>query len=350
MRNHTLFIVGAGASSEAGLPTGKGLIDIIATKLDFRITHGSLVQEFGDYDILDVFQQHTRTREGIQAYLEAAWRVRDGIIYSNSIDSFMDVHRDDPKIQLCGKLAIVKSILEAEQKSKLFIPRSQRYFSDLDELKKTWFFNFAKNINDGVRKTEIARIFDKVSFVVFNYDRCFEHFMFHALQSHYGISDVDAGAVMKTLKIIHPYGTIGDLPWQDKERGIPFGFFVNRVNMEFMASRIKTYSEQLESKDLLGAISGAIRLAHTLVFLGFSYHPENMKLLASESCTAEHVFGTAKDISASNIAVIVDQLRGFVSGNDQRRLHPQEPIFIRDLACADLLQEYSRTLFFTGRK
>jgi hypothetical protein len=269
MRNHTVFIVGAGASSEAGLPTGKALIDIIASKLDFRIVRGSRVEGSGDDDILDIFQQYTQTRSGIQAYLEAAWRVRDGIIYSNSVDSFMDIHRDDPKIQLCGKLAIVKSILEAEQKSKLFIPHQNRYFLDLDGLKKTWFFDFAKNINDGVPKTEITRIFEKVSFIVFNYDRCFEHFMFHALQNLYGISDADVALVMSSLNIIHPYGTIGDLPWQDKENGIQFGFFVNRANTQFMAARIKTYSEQIERSDLLTEISNAVSNAHSLVFLGF---------------------------------------------------------------------------------
>jgi hypothetical protein len=348
MRKQTLFIVGAGASSEAGLPTGKGLIDIIASKLDFRIKNGSRVDGFGDDDILDIFQQRTQTRPGIQSYLEAAWRVRDGVIYSNSVDSFMDVHRDDSKIQLCGKLAIVKSILEAEQKSKLFIPHETRYFSDLDGLKKTWFFDFARNINDGVPKAEISRIFEKVSSVIFNYDRCFEHFMFHALQSLYGISEADAALVMGTLKIIHPYGTIANLPWQDKEMGIPFGFFVNRLNMQFMAARIKTYSEQIEKRDLLAEISNAVSNAHSLVFLGFSYHPENMKLLASAGA-ADSIVGTAKGISASNIAVIVEQLRGFVNRNYARKLNPEEPIFIRDLTCGELLQEYSRSLFLAGR-
>ncbi len=35
----------------------------------------------------------------------------------------MDIHKDDEKVQLCGKLAIVKSILEAEQASYLHIDK-----------------------------------------------------------------------------------------------------------------------------------------------------------------------------------------------------------------------------------
>src|ERR1700693_340241 len=104
MRNpQTLFIVGAGASAEADVPTGKRLIDLVTNKLNYQFANGTRVQGSGDDDILDIFQQQTQTREGIESYFQAAWRVRDGIIYSNSIDSFMDIHRHDPKVQLCGK-------------------------------------------------------------------------------------------------------------------------------------------------------------------------------------------------------------------------------------------------------
>ena len=94
------------------MPTGKELIDIIADKMNYRLEGGSIKTGEGDGDILDMLQQQTQTREGIMALLAAAWRIRDGIIYSKSIDSFMDGHRHDPHIQLCGKLAIAKSILK----------------------------------------------------------------------------------------------------------------------------------------------------------------------------------------------------------------------------------------------
>jgi hypothetical protein len=65
MRNpNTLFIVGAGASCEADLPNGKKLIDIIASKLNYQLANGSRRQGHGGDDILDIFQQETRTREG----------------------------------------------------------------------------------------------------------------------------------------------------------------------------------------------------------------------------------------------------------------------------------------------
>jgi hypothetical protein len=357
MRNQqTLFIVGAGASNEAGLPLAKDLIDIVARKLDFGIEKEILRQGTGDTDILDILQQHTQTREGIETYFNAAQRVRAGIIYSNSIDSFIFDHRHDRNIQLCGKLAIAKTILEAERKSKLFIAEANGDFSDLNGLRDTWFFDLAKNITDGVAKTEVERIFQKVSFIIFNYDRCLEHFMYHALRHRYGLDEQMARSVMKTLKVIHPWGTIASLPWEDE--GVPFGFTANRANMQLMLSRIKTYADDKRDSDTQLAIIEEIRRADTLVFLGFSYHPENMRLLnAANGCSAEQIFGTAKGISDSDIEVISEEIRSMVGGKviqeaDRRRVLTTTggPIFIRnDLTCSGLLRAYARRLFAAGR-
>ncbi|MGO9682247.1 MAG: hypothetical protein ACLPTZ_06580 [Beijerinckiaceae bacterium] len=62
-----------------------------------------------------------------------------------------------------------------------------------------------------------------------------------------------------------------------------------------MASRIKTYTEQIEQSETLAEIRDVVSDAHTIVFLGFSFHPENMKLLGLEHATrVEQIFGTAK--------------------------------------------------------
>jgi hypothetical protein len=143
MRNpRTLFIIGAGASHEAGLPLGAELIEIVASKLNFRIEHGSLREDSGARDILDVFQQLTQTRDGMQALIDAASRVRDGVIFSKSIDSFIDVHRDNKNIQLCGKLAIAKTILDSERTSHLYVANTNSGFKNTDALKTVGILSF----------------------------------------------------------------------------------------------------------------------------------------------------------------------------------------------------------------
>jgi hypothetical protein len=348
-------VIGAGASSEAGLPIGRGLADIVASRLDFRFKEKSWDTKFGDTDIIDLLQSITRTWEEIEPYLQAAKRIKEGVILSNSIDSFIDVHKDNEKIQLCGKLAIAKSILEAERESKLYLNKDNSDFADVVGLKQTWFFDFFRNLNDGVRKPEIERIFDKVSFVVFNYDRCIEHFLHQALQRHFGIEESDATAVMERLRIFHPYGTVADLPWQNNREGVPFGHIANRATMKLMASRIKTYTEQVEDDGVLKEIHDEFTSADTLVFLGFSFHPQNMKLLSpGKECATTQVFGTAFQISESNREVILDDIRNLVRKplrEDKFRGIAQvawEPLYIHNLRCSELIQEFSRSLFVAG--
>jgi hypothetical protein len=87
------------------------------------------------------------------------------------------------------------------------------------------------------------------------------------------------------------------------------------------------------------------------VFLGFSYHPENMKLLTVDAPgNTNQVFGTAKDISVSDVALILEQVRKLVGGKAlNANGHGPEQIFIKDLTCTGLLQEYSRSLFTPSR-
>jgi hypothetical protein len=344
MKAKTVFVVGAGASREFGLPVGKELTEIIANRLNYQIIRGSLVPDSdGDPDILDAIQQFANDRPTLDSYLAAAKRIREGIIFSSSIDTFLDLHRDDVKITQLGKLAIAKTILEREKNSSLFIDYNSTEFRDVQSLKETWLVRFVRGLSDGVRREEINRLFERVSFVVFNYDRCIEHFLYQSLKKLYGLSDGEAAAAMKNLVILHPYGTISDLPWQTRG-GIPFGFTANRPNLLMTASQIRTFTEQLEDNDLPELIEQEVAAAEAIVFLGFSYHPSNMRLLDFPmTYQAERVFGTAFEISESDTREIESRVRALIGKTDVS-------VHIRnDLKCAKILEEYSRSIFTPGQ-
>jgi hypothetical protein len=353
----TVFIIGAGASSEVGIPFGRGFLEIVSQKLDYKLKGPSFDPDSGDDDIRDVIQQYAPDRQGLDRYLDAARRIREGILFSRSIDAFIDVHRDDEKIQQLGKLAIAKTILEQERRCHMYVAPPGASFQDTPRLDKTWFVNLARGLNDGVRREEIDRIFEKVSFVVFNYDRCVEHFLYNALQKHYGIDATKAKSVMDSLTIFHPYGKIADLPWQGKG-GIPFGFPANRSNLLMMVGQIKTYTEQVEDDAPLNAIKAEIADAETLVFLGFSYLDFNMNVLdPGRECAARNVFGTAHGISGSDVEQIKDQVRCLIRRNlTENRLRggietiAESLNFRSDLQCRGLLEEYSRSLFVGGHR
>jgi hypothetical protein len=334
----TVFIVGAGASNEVGIPFGREFLEIISQKLNFKWKGPSLDPDLGDSDILDAIQQHAHDRPSLNGYLEAAQRIREGILFSRSIDAFVDVHRDDHRIQKLGKLAIAKTILEQEQRCHMYIAPSESSFQDVARLNDSWFVHLARGLNEGVRLGGINGIFEKISFIVFNYDRCVEHLLYNALQKHHGIDATDARSVMELLRIFHPYGKIASLPWQG-EGGIPFGFPVNRANLLKTAGQIKTYTEQIEDNETLKGIRQEIATAETLVFLGFSYLPTNMKILdPGPKCGVQRILGTAYGISASDTEEIQVQVQALVHKNPGLQIR-------RDLTCLRLLQDYSRTLF-----
>jgi hypothetical protein len=354
----TVFVVGAGASSELGLPSGRKFIDVISDKLNFQFHGPSLAPQLGDPDILDVIQnKYALDLHTLHSYVDAAQRIRSGLTFARSIDSFIDVHRSDPKIQILGKLAIAKTILEKEKGSALYRGLPEADFQRPLELNQSWFVNLARGLNDSVGKEEIERIFEKVSFIVFNYDRCVEYFLHTMLQQHYGVDASTAGSLMGRLQILHPYGKIANLPWQ-KSDGIPFGFPANRANLIMMSSNIKTYTEQVEDSVTLAAIKSEIAEAEIIVFMGFSYFDLNLDLIdPGRDCAAKNVFGTAVEISANDVEEIKDRIRRLVRRNlsEARMRGPgqeiSERLYIRsDLKCAKLLDEYSRSLFAAGRR
>jgi hypothetical protein len=116
----TLFVIGAGASYEAGMPLGNKLLEQIKNALDMQYnTIGR--QESGSFFIADALQKHIQStgeahRPGIQPYLSAAWTIRDMAPMNRSIDNILDRRQNDDRIVLCGKLAIAECILVAEKK------------------------------------------------------------------------------------------------------------------------------------------------------------------------------------------------------------------------------------------
>jgi hypothetical protein len=61
-----------------------------------------------------------QSRDNAQEFFQAASLIRKGVELTQSIDDFLDFHRSDRFVNLYGKAAIVKSILEAEQHSLLY--------------------------------------------------------------------------------------------------------------------------------------------------------------------------------------------------------------------------------------
>lgn len=347
--NKTVYIIGAGASQEAGLPTGDRLKETISGMLGIYFekserAHGDSVI----YDALVLLAKKTDDpNKSIDLYVKAAQQISKALPLAISIDNYIDSHPGNDEIALCGKLAIVRSILEAEQKSCLFVDTLNRCPTlNLNSLDKTWYMPFFKLLTENCSYGDVLKEkFGSVVLIVFNYDRCIEHFMYYALQTYYNISGKETAELISCMNIYHPYGGVGSLPWFGGNNDpVAFGGTLSPKQLLQFAGKIKTFTEGTdpESSDI-SEIRNHINIAPKLVFLGFAFHKLNMELIASdlEGSHARIVkcYATTYRFSESDRKAISLQIHHLRNGT-------WEEIEMADEKCAAFFKTFSKSLAF----
>ncbi len=296
-KDKTVFVVGAGASAEFDLPVGSDLASKIASLMSFTFDYKGL--ENGDHVILEAWKHHFNDNDTTNRYLEAARRISDGILLTDSIDRYLHIHSNDEQANFCGKTAIVRAILEAELNSTLYYSNADNPpMIDFPRLQDTWLKGFVSHLVDGRQKEDIENVFKDIAIVCFNYDRCIEHYLIHALQPIYSITPEEAATLVSTLEIYHPYGTVGDLHTPINQQGVTFGGQLHTERLIEVSQNIRTYTEQIADDGVLAAVKRTITEAKVIVFLGFAYHAQNMDLLMpKDKGPVSAIFGTGFGIS-----------------------------------------------------
>ena len=341
----TVFVIGAGASKEAGLPVGAELKESIATALDMRAKR--FIHMNGD-TIVEALRWAAAAEDppgDINPYRQAARQICKAMPLDTSIDNFINTHQGDAKIERCGKIAIVKTILAAEKDSLLYVDQTGPGMIDYRQLAGTWFNTFFQLLTQQSTVSDFKERLSSISLVIFNYDRCVELYLYDALQTYYSLSANDAASVIKNLEIYHPYGTVGGLPWEGPTEAVDFGDTPSATQLLHLADRIKTFTEGTDpASSKVTAIQERVRTSMTLVFLGFSFLDINLDLLMPRqpSCQApaeKRVFATAVGISTSDAEVISLDLAARCG-----MLDPSNVAIRPDLACGQLFREYSRSM------
>jgi hypothetical protein len=340
-KSKTVFVLGAGASAEVGFPLGAELKSIIAKKLNITFPDGYRQQD-GDYAITGALREKVRLPDGrngnINPYLHKAWHIKDAMPQAISIDNFLDNHSDDEEIKLCGKLAIVRSILESEEKSKLynFNQRNHQVEVKFDLIANTWYSKFFRLLTQNCVWSNLEERLKRIFIINFNYDRSFEFYLFLALKNYYRKDDEVIKKVLNYLTVIHPYGSVGKLPWQDNAEHISYGEdLTNSKKLLELACKIKTFTERFDEEVVLTTIKKFIQEANTIIFLGFAYHTQNMELINPKTiCFSEKVYATAKGISNSGQRVCSDNIRRILKKEDE------DIVQLGGFTCSDIFDEF----------
>lgn len=348
-----VLIIGAGASAEYKLPTGVELKHQIAKLLDIRFGEGfESPQADGDKLIYSAYVELCRNKP-VHAnkpyiYQKMGWRIRDAMPQAPSIDNFIDANRGDELLEQCCKLAIARAILDAERHCPLFIESTDDdSFAQFHDLENTWLSPLFHLISGNKQKADLPQRLSSISLIIFNYDRCVEHFLYYTFQKYYGMQPDEVATLLRYLTIFHPYGVVGSLPWQGQNNQIDFGSIPNVKSLLSLTGQIRTFTEGTDpNSSSIYEIRQNLLHTNIALFLGFAYHALNIELLKT-SLPMQKVplqtryFGTAIGISPSDCKLISKELTAL--GNTSEHLVTLRP----ELTCAQLFREYQRSISFT---
>lgn len=345
----TVFVLGAGASAELRLPTGKELTEKIASSLRIKTSTFNSVQS-GDSLVLEALSALSAENgcQDIINEIQIANRISRGMPLAISIDNYIDNHRDDRMVAQVGKIGIAYQILKSERSSLLYTQKPRETGSQLSKLSGTWYVNFFKLITENCSLRDLEKRLREITLIIFNYDRCIEHFLIHALMTIYSLDESLAAEYVKKIDIFHPYGTVDKLPWQlEKGTATSFGEEVTGYRLYQLSRNIKTFTEGSDNESSeLKDMRKQFRDAERICFLGFAFHPLNLRFLRSTWLDYElfpnerkRCFGTSLGISPSDIQIIKSELAEILKCE---RRH----INLEDKTCADLFDYFWRSLSF----
>lgn len=358
----TVFVIGAGASVEAGLPLGSKLKDEIRalySPANFDVMKRGTYAPF----VFDALAETSGYPERVE---KAAKRLFTAMPTAISIDNLIDQLKDK-HVTLCGKVAIVDRILNAERSSRMrgkeMVEGRARLMDEgprermtiVNQLVDTWYIPFFQRLTENCAVSDLRSLFKTVSLIIFNYDRCIEHFLYCALQTHYGIGGKKAAELVACFDILHPYGVVGALPWEKRghDATVEYGGEPKSgVHLLGLAKGIKTFTEASSiDEGMLDAIRAAMSSGGRFIFLGFGFHELNMKLLEvffHEFLLDEIlIFATCCGISPydqEQVALRLEYLfkEVVIDPDDEVRIR----LGGREEGCAAFFHEYSRGLSF----
>jgi hypothetical protein len=282
IRTDTTLIIGAGANREIEMPDGPELLNKIASGYEFE----RLNSEVKSRDLINLAQLFERIAPDLgmtyDELVAGATAIREATLVSTNIDAILEQYGHDPAVQAAGKLAIVYYTLQAESKSTL--AEEPRAANELP-LRGTenWLFQLGQLIVKGVPRAQAEECFEKLSIVCFNYDRAIEHYLPWVVQRAFGMTIEEAQELVAgRLRIVHPYGVAGRLPWQgDEENGARWGD-ENPENIVQLSKRVFTASQRAKSRQFQSYLRAEMSRAKRLGFLGFGFDPMNVAMLFDE--------------------------------------------------------------------
>lgn len=225
-----------------------------------------------------------------------------------SIDNIVD-GLEDKKVELVAKLGIVRAIHMSEKESNYFSIDQRTRRLDFRKFDTTWYSHLTKLICENRRVGELDKVFENLSFISFNYDRCIEAYLPWSIANYYQVNLDQVLEPFLKLSIHRPYGIAGEIDFRRARNEGPMGFGGNGVQyLAEAGSQIRTFTEGVENPERLDDLRRDISQADRIVFLGSAFHRQNLELLQTKIKEDAHVLATTGQISDPDLSVIRREL------------------------------------------
>lgn len=297
----TVLILGAGASMHLGFPSGIGLRDEICAGL--HIPAGPLYEDlqklgFSDENQRDFGNQLTKSGK-------------------ESVDRFLEHRREFLEI---GKAAMASVLIRNEDDGALlrFGAGSHHWYEHMYNR----IFPSFEPISEGL-----------LSIITFNYDRSLERYLLSALYYSSGQSIGNAAEVLKSIRILHVHGHLGQLP-ELGEGGREYSSDNSLDELKVAIEGIRIIHEIEDDDDSFRWAKRKLRVAHTIYFIGFGYDPTNLKRLGFPEISVEEkdkrICGSAHGFTQREMDLVKPLL--FSDTNHQKSSVTLERIFGESLS------------------
>jgi len=289
IQSPTVFILGAGASVEYGLPLGAGLITQILDALgETGVPRQALVNAQMSQADLENFASHL-----VGADL-------------TSIDAFLE--KNTQEFVQIGKACIATMVLfrERDARARVFDNPPADHW-----LKYLWNLMRAE--------ADVSSfVGNQVSFVTFNYDRLVEHYYDTVLASAFNLSGPSARDLReRAIQIVHLHGAIA---------GRAFGEYTHPLDgttVRDIAAGIRVIHDTMPTNDPgFEAAYELLKRASKVCLLGFGYHPENLRRLRLKSLLENRgtLYGTAVGLGKAELHVARGRIgMGFRAGGPSEK-------------------------------
>jgi len=327
IKENTLFILGAGASTPYGFPTGNKLRENISKKLGLLINkYINPESSFEDDALFDLLKDLPEFTSSLSRSLA-------------SIDLFLSWQN---RFEEIGKIGIILSIIDFEIQST-FREESKNVSSD-------WYSHIFRFLTKDITKYDDYKSFEnnKVNFVTFNYDRSLEYLISDSLAAAFNLNMAELQGLMSNIQFHHVYGKVAKLSWQNEDSKVldylrPKSAGNYKFSLNFIKSLMKNIYLIQERQDInKEIIKSLIKNASKIYVLGFGFLKENMEILdlVSNCNYNSHIYCTAIHNNEEENKQII--LNNFIEKGKLTPPHTplNHRVHIKNMNCLELLREF----------